>query len=67
MLAETILVGPMDNVDPVDQHTHVLVIVDGLALCATREVQILSSMILKLTNYIKTALILFRFKNYTNT
>ena len=67
MLAETILVGPMDSVDPVDQHTHVLVIVDGLALCATREVQILSSMFLKLTYYIKTALILFRFNNYTNT
>ena len=67
MLAETILVGPMDNVDPVDQHTHVLVIVDGLALYATREVQILSSMILKLKNYIKITLTLFRLNNYTNT
>ena len=67
MPAKTILVGPTDNVDPADQHTHVLVIVDGLALCATREVQILSSMILKLTNYNKIALTLFRFNYYTNT
>ena len=57
----------MDSVGQLELHSHAHVTVDGPADCATREVHILFSLILKLTNYTKITLTLFRFNNYTNT